>query len=66
LPHRYRASTGFDNPSIYCSDLLKLISRIQNWVVEELPREVRDREGLAPVVLSRAKELIERATAAVT
>ena len=27
-PHRYRTGTGFDNPSVYCSDLLALISHI--------------------------------------
>ena len=26
--HRYRAGSGFDNPSVYCADLLKLISHI--------------------------------------
>jgi uncharacterized protein len=27
--HRYRAGSGFDNPSVYCDDLLKLIGHIQ-------------------------------------
>jgi uncharacterized protein len=27
--HRYRAGSGFDNPSVYCGDLLKLIGHIQ-------------------------------------
>src|SRR5216684_3209943 len=26
--HRYRAANGFDNPSVYCADLLKLITHI--------------------------------------
>jgi uncharacterized protein len=26
--HRYRAANGFDNPSVYCPDLLKLVSHI--------------------------------------
>ena len=26
--HRHRSSNGFDNPSVYCTDLLKLISHI--------------------------------------
>jgi uncharacterized protein len=26
--HRYKSSSGFDNPSVYCGDLLKLISHI--------------------------------------
>ncbi len=28
--HRYRAENGFDNPSVYCDDLLKLITHIRN------------------------------------
>jgi uncharacterized protein len=27
--HRYRADNGFDNPSAYCPDLLKLITHIR-------------------------------------
>jgi uncharacterized protein len=27
-PHRYRSGTGFDNPSVFCADLLALISHI--------------------------------------
>jgi uncharacterized protein len=29
-PHRYRTATGFDNPSVYCADLLALISHISS------------------------------------
>jgi uncharacterized protein len=31
--HRYRSGSDFDNPSVYCADLLKLIGRIR----EQLP-----------------------------
>jgi uncharacterized protein len=37
LPHRYKKMNGFDNPSIFCADLMKLISRIQNKIVDLLP-----------------------------
>lgn len=37
LPHRYREANGFDNPSIYCRDLLKLITGIRQRVVNMLP-----------------------------
>ena len=40
-PHRYRTGTGFDNPSVFCSDLLKLISHISS----RLPREPADGPG---------------------
>lgn len=28
--HRYRARTGFDNPSVYCADLKKIITHVQS------------------------------------
>jgi uncharacterized protein len=30
--HRYRAGNGFDNPSVYCGDLMKLIAHIRDSV----------------------------------
>jgi uncharacterized protein len=33
--HRYRASTGFENPSVYCADLLKLINHISSHLPNE-------------------------------
>ena len=32
LPHRFRKSNRFDNPSVYCADLFKLISHIAKRV----------------------------------
>lgn len=29
-PHRYRTGNGFDNPSVYCADLIALISHISS------------------------------------
>ena len=28
-PHRYRSGNGFDNPSVFCTDLIKLIKHIE-------------------------------------
>ena len=36
LPHRYQRKTGFDNPSLYCQDMLKLITRVHDRVEAEL------------------------------
>jgi uncharacterized protein len=36
LPHRYSRSNGFDNPSIWCRDLLTLIGHIRSYVELEL------------------------------
>ncbi|HEX5733168.1 MAG TPA: radical SAM protein [Blastocatellia bacterium] len=32
VPHRYAKANGFDNPSIWCEDLLKLITHIRSQV----------------------------------
>lgn len=47
-PHRYRTGTGFANPSVFCSDLLKLISHISS----RLPAEPAERPGIAAHALS--------------
>jgi uncharacterized protein len=35
-PHRYKAGTGFRNPSVYCRDLLKLITHIRDTLSRDL------------------------------
>jgi uncharacterized protein len=35
-PHRYRAGTGFLNPSVYCPDLLRLIGHIRDRVQADI------------------------------
>jgi uncharacterized protein len=42
--HRYRAATGFANPSVYCADLLKLITHISS----RLPRDAAGQQHPAP------------------
>ena len=42
-PHRYRTGAGFRNPSVYCPDLLKLITSIRTHVTAELARLDRHR-----------------------
>ena len=32
--HRYRANTGFSNPSVYCADLLKLIKHVSGHLAQ--------------------------------
>jgi uncharacterized protein len=41
LPHRYSRANGFNNPSVYCADLMMLIATVQDWVVGQLPVELR-------------------------
>src|SRR6185437_11356189 len=35
-PHRYRSGTGFCNPSVYCADLIRLISHVRDRVRGDL------------------------------
>jgi len=34
-PHRYSSNGGYENPSVYCKDLFKLISHIKSRVVSD-------------------------------
>jgi uncharacterized protein len=52
FPHRYSTINGFDNPSVYCRDLMKLIVYIQKKVVTTLPESTRRKLNLAPLPLS--------------
>jgi len=35
-PHRYRSGAGFRNPSVYCADLIRLISHVSDRVIRDL------------------------------
>jgi len=35
-PHRYRAGEGFRNPSVYCTDLQRLITHVRKRVIADL------------------------------
>jgi uncharacterized protein len=37
--HRYRAATGFANPSVFCADLLKLITHVSSRLPQAAPAE---------------------------
>jgi uncharacterized protein len=43
LPHRYSRARGFDNPSIWCKDILKLTRHIREW----LARQTAAEQGIA-------------------
>jgi uncharacterized protein len=35
-PHRYRRGTGFRNPSVYCADLMRLITHVRGRVIADV------------------------------
>lgn len=59
LPHRYSSKNGFNNPTIYCDDLLRLITHIQNSVIDTLPKELVLRAGLSKLTYEDALKIID-------
>jgi uncharacterized protein len=58
LPHRYSSQNGFANPSIYCADLMRLITHIQRKVLETIPISIVDRLRLAPLRFEDARAML--------
>lgn len=58
LPHRYSAANGFDNPSVYCADLMKLITHIRGALEASVPAERRATLRLAPLSFEEARRLL--------
>ena len=50
-PHRYRAENGFDNPSVFCADLLKLIDHIAESRRRTVTAAAHDSHALASGLL---------------
>jgi uncharacterized protein len=40
LGNRYSVQNGFNNPTIYCKDMVRLISFIQNDIIDSFPLEL--------------------------
>ena len=59
LPHRYSSADGFDNPSVYCRDLMKLITHIRDRVLLTLPPRTRQRLRMEPLAYTQALALLE-------
>jgi len=62
LPHRYRTNNGFDNPTVYCSDLMRLITHIRSRVAATLPASMRETLRIPSVSYSEARALLHRST----
>lgn len=54
FPHRYAAENGFDNPTVYCADLMKLIYHIADRLYRELHQEPQllTRKPIAQTMMS--------------
>jgi uncharacterized protein len=43
LPHRYSRERGFDNPSVYCPDLTRIITHVESAIAAAMPTSLRTR-----------------------
>lgn len=59
IPHRYSSKNGFNNTSVYCDDLLKLITHIQNVVIDELPEDFVKEMDVEKINYEEALQIIE-------
>lgn len=49
IAHRFKKGSGFDNPSVYCYDLMKLITHVQNRILEHLSKNTIAEANLGAV-----------------
>ncbi len=49
LPNRYSRQNGFANPSVFCLDLAKLITHVQNKILASLPHSLLAEEEWIPL-----------------
>jgi uncharacterized protein len=59
LLNRYSNENGFDNPTIYCHDMIKLVSYIQNDLINSLSDEVCTEMDLTRVSYQEIVEELE-------
>jgi uncharacterized protein len=58
LPHRYSSVNGFANPSVYCRDLMKLITHIRDRVLTTIPAATRQKLGLRALSFENARSCL--------
>jgi uncharacterized protein len=63
LPHRYSSISGFANSSVYCRDLMKLITHIRNRVLATIPDAIQQKLMMRPLSYEDALMLLNRAPA---
>jgi uncharacterized protein len=54
--NRYKNENGFDNPSIYCNDLMKMIAVIQNKVIDDIPDGLISEVNIEKISLEEIRE----------
>jgi uncharacterized protein len=59
LPHRFKKENGFNNPTVYCHDMMKLITHIQNKVIQQLPENVLKSANIEPLSYEEALTMLQ-------
>lgn len=59
LPQRYSSKNGFNNPSVYCNDFLKIITHIQNAIIDDMPEKLIEETGIEKITYEEALQIIE-------
>lgn len=59
LPHRYSSDNGFNNPTIYCNDIIKIVTHIQNSVIDSMPNDFQKNTGIEKLTYENALQIIE-------
>ncbi|MEL6558087.1 MAG: radical SAM protein [Bacteroidota bacterium] len=59
LVHRYSKERGFDNPSIYCYDMIRIITHIQNDFVKSLGNHLREGLGVSPITYEEVTDYLK-------
>lgn len=59
ITHRYSSQNGFNNPSIYCKDLMKLIIYLQNFMFSDLSPDALEKLGVHLLDQNIVDEIIQ-------
>jgi uncharacterized protein len=63
LGNRFANKNGFDNPTIYCRDIIRLISFLQNDLVSGLPNDATRDNGIEKVSFEEILQELKKAPA---
>ncbi len=64
LPHRYSAANDFDNPSVWCADILKLFGHVRGRLGVSVEETDRRRERLRRLAMRQSRAAVARAESA--
>ncbi|HAS41490.1 MAG TPA: radical SAM protein [Microscillaceae bacterium] len=59
IPHRYSRKNGFNNPSIYCYGLMKLMTHIQGRVLGQFPKALLEESGIEILTFEKAYQMLQ-------